>query len=108
MTLAFAILLAAGLAVSYLGKSLKLPSVTGYILAGLLLGPSGLGLISEDLAGQRLNHFTEIALMLIAFGIGEHLEIKKLRKSAQIVGVTGFCESGLAFTLGRSSFGRLS
>ncbi|MEN8258728.1 MAG: cation:proton antiporter [Thermodesulfobacteriota bacterium] len=99
VTLAFAILLATGLVVSYLGKSLKLPSVTGYILAGLLLGPSGFGLISEDLAGHHLNHFTEIALMLIAFGIGEHIEFKELKKVARSVGYIALAETSCTFIL---------
>ncbi len=99
VTLAFAILLAAGLAVSYLGKHLKLPSVTGYILAGLLLGPSGFGLISEDLVGHRLSHFTEIALMLIAFGVGEHIEFKEVKKVARSVGYIALAETTATFIL---------
>ncbi len=99
VTLAFAILLAAGLTVSYLGKYFKLPSVTGYILAGLLLGPSGFGVISEDLVGQRLSHFTEIALMLIAFGVGEHIEFKEVKKVARSVGYIALAETSATFIL---------
>ncbi|MBU0680941.1 MAG: cation:proton antiporter [Proteobacteria bacterium] len=99
VTLAFAILLATGLAVSYLGKFLKLPSVTGYILAGLLLGPSGFGLISQDLVGHRLSHFTEIALMLIAFGVGEHIEFKEVKKVARSVGYIALAETTSTFLL---------
>lgn len=99
VTLAFAILLAAGITVSYLGKAFKLPSVTGYILAGLLLGPSGFGLISETLVGHRLSHFTEIALMLIAFGIGEHIEFKELKKVARSVGYIALAETSTTFIL---------
>ncbi len=99
VTLAFAILLAAGLTVSYLGKYFKLPSVTDYILAGLLLGPSGFGVISEDLVGQRLSHFTEIALMLIAFGVGEHIEFKEVKKVARSVGYIALAETSATFIL---------
>ncbi len=99
VTLALALLLAAGLAVSYLGKYFKLPSVTGYILAGLLMGPSGFGVITEDLVGHRLSHFTEIALMLIAFGIGEHIEFKELKKVARTVGYIALAETTITFVL---------
>ncbi len=99
VTLALAILLAAGLTVSYLGKYCKLPSVTGYILAGLLLGPSGFAIISEDLVGHRLSHFTEIALMLIAFGVGEHIEFKEVKKVARSVGYISLAETSATFIL---------
>ena len=40
------------------GQLLKLPSVTGYILAGLLLGPSGFGIVTPETVGNKLHHFT--------------------------------------------------
>ena len=58
VTFALAVLLVAGFLTAKLGQLLKLPSVTGYILAGLLLGPSGVGLITKDVMGTQLEHFT--------------------------------------------------
>lgn len=84
-TLAVAILLTTSFAIAQLGRMAKLPSVTGYICAGILLGPSGLNLITEDLQGDKLAHFTQIALMLIAIGIGEHMEIRRIRKSLRML-----------------------
>ncbi|MDH5297706.1 MAG: cation:proton antiporter [Desulfobulbaceae bacterium] len=99
VTLFVAILLGVGFLLAKLGQLVRLPSVTGYILAGLLLGPSGLHLITVEEIGTRLSHFTQIALMLIAFGIGEHLEIRKLRHQARSVGWIGISESLAAFLL---------
>ena len=48
VTLGIAILLAAGLAASKIAQRFRLPSVTGYILAGLLLGPTGIGFITDE------------------------------------------------------------
>jgi Kef-type K+ transport system membrane component KefB/nucleotide-binding universal stress UspA family protein len=93
VTLALAVLLAAGVLAAKAGQLLKLPSVTGYILAGLLLGPSGFGIVTMESVGHKLHHFTQIALMLIAFGIGEQIEVKRLRQSARSIGVIGFCEA---------------
>jgi len=73
--------------------------VTGYILAGLLLGPTGFGFITEKSIGHSLDHFTHIALMLIAFGIGEHVELKKLKKHARSIFWIGICETTGAFIL---------
>ncbi len=99
VTFALAILLVAGFLTAKLGQLLRLPSVTGYILAGLLLGPSGVGLITKDVMGSQLEHFTQIALMLIAFGIGEHLELKRLKYMMKSIGLIGLCETSGAFLL---------
>ena len=97
ITFDIAILLAAGLLAAKLCQRCYLPSVTGYIQAGLLLGPSGLGLITQESLGKSLDHFTDIALMLIAFGVGEHIELKKLRADARSVIWIGVCEALGAF-----------
>ncbi len=96
-TLVLAILLSAGFGAAKLGQLVRLPSVTGYILAGLILGPSGIHLVTSDTIGSNLGHFTQIALMLIAFGIGEHLDIKRLRHSIKSVGSIGLAETTGAF-----------
>lgn len=99
ITLYLAILLAVGLLAAKFCQRCYLPSVTGYILAGLLLGPGGFGLITEEALGGGLDHFTHIALMLIAFGVGEHIELKKLRVHARSVIWIGVCEVLGAFIL---------
>ncbi len=96
VTLALALLLGLGLLVARLGRLLRLPSVTGYILVGLVLGPTGFNLVAADLVSEKLEHFTQIALMLIAFGIGEHLELRRIRYLlgqllAVCVGESFFC-----------------
>jgi Kef-type K+ transport system membrane component KefB/nucleotide-binding universal stress UspA family protein len=104
VTLGLAVLLAAGMLAAKAGQLLKLPSVTGYILAGLLLGPSGFGIVTMESVGNKLHHFTQIALMLIAFGIGELLEVKRLRQSAKSIGVIGVCEAAGALVFVGSAF----
>lgn len=78
LTLGIALLLSVGMVFAKLCHLIRLPSVTGFILAGLAMGPSGFGIISMENVGNRLDHFTEIALMLIAFGIGEHIELRRM------------------------------
>ena len=95
ITLWIACLLGAGLLFAHLVRRFHLPAVTGYIAVGLLLGPVGFGLLDAEIAGDRLDHFVQIALMLIAFGIGEHLELRRLypvRRQLFFVG----CGEGLA------------
>lgn len=77
------------LLVGYIGgkvaQKIKLPNVSGYLLAGLIIGPSlGLlfptqGFISpKEMLG--LNFIKEIALAFIAFSIGSEFSISNLRK----------------------------
>ncbi len=99
ITLALAILLCVGFIAAKLGQLIRLPSVTGYICAGLLLGPSGFNIINEANVLDKLDHFTDIALILIAFGIGEHLELKALKRSAKSVTYIGIGETSGAFFL---------
>nr|MBF0222525.1 cation:proton antiporter [Desulfobulbaceae bacterium] len=98
ITLALALLLGFGFVVAKVGQFFKLPSVTGYICAGLILGPSGINFLSAESIGQQLGHFTQLALMMISFGIGEHLELKRLRTSARSVCFIGVLEVLGAFT----------
>ncbi len=99
VTLGLAVLLAAGLLAAKVAQWLRLPSITGYILAGLLLGPTGFALITEESIGHGLDHFTHIALMMIAFGIGEHIELKKLKTYASSVLWIGLLEALGSFFL---------
>lgn len=99
ITMGLALLLGAGFVAAKLGQMLRLPSVTGYICAGFLLGPSCFNLITHESIANRLDHFTQIALMLIAFGIGEHIEIKKLKKTFRTVGAIAMAEICASFVL---------
>ncbi len=99
VTFGIAILLAGGLLSAKLVQLVRLPSVTGFILAGLVLGPSGLGLITMETMGHRLDHFTQIALMLIAFGIGEHIELRRLGDVARDVGYISVIQALGAFVM---------
>ncbi|MCK5879067.1 MAG: cation:proton antiporter, partial [Holophagae bacterium] len=81
--LALSLLLAAGFTLAQLVKLVHLPSVTGFIIAGVFLGPSGFDLVSVDFAEDRLSVFTNMALMLVAFGIGERFDLQQLRSLAR-------------------------
>lgn len=74
-----AIMIFAGMALGRLVKLIKLPNVTGYLIAGLLLGPSVLGILSEDfLSGATL--ISDMALGFIAFSIGNEFKISYFKR----------------------------
>jgi len=83
LVFALSLLLATGFALARVMKLLHLPSVTGYIIAGIALGPSGLNLISAEVLENRLYVFTSIALLLVAFSIGERFDLQQLRPVAK-------------------------
>ena len=95
--LSVGVALIAGLLLTRLFTRLKLPDVTAYLVAGVLIGPwvlgrlgvPGLGLATaEDVS--RLDFLSDIALGFIAFAIGSEFRLTKLReigKQATVVGI---------------------
>ena len=70
------VILLLALLAGHLVKFLRIPEVTGYILAGVALGPSVLGWVSsENLAALEV--LSEVALGLILFSIGSVFEFAR-------------------------------
>ena len=74
-----AVVLAAGLFVAKFTGKLKLPNVTGYLIAGLLIGPSVTGIVPKE-AIEKLSLFSDLALAFIAYSIGSQINFKQLKK----------------------------
>jgi len=94
--LSLSIALLAGLLLTRLVKLVKLPAVTGYLIAGVLIGPfvlgalgiSGIGITAEQLEGFGL--ISDLALGFIAFAMGNEFRIsqlKKIGKQATVIGI---------------------
>lgn len=75
--LTLALILTAGMLAGQAASRLRLPSVTGQILVGILIGPSVLGLLHHEqvVSLQPVTHF---ALGLIAVTIGGHLHFSRI------------------------------
>ena len=67
--LSLAIILLTGLIFEKIIRLFKLPNVTGYLIGGLLIGPSVLNLVTEGQL-ESLSFVSSIALGFIAFSIG--------------------------------------
>lgn len=90
VTLSLAAILCAGFIMTRLTKKLRLPDVTGYILAGILIGPYVLHLIPEEVA-HGMDFVTDIALAYIAFGVGKYFKLTELQKNGKrIIVITLF------------------
>ena len=68
-------LLAAGVVAVPLFRRLGLGSVLGYLAAGLVIGPFGLGLFSDP---QTILHVAELGVVLFLFVIGLEMQPSRL------------------------------
>ena len=82
--LSLAIILFAGFLMTRLTKKLRLPNVTGYILAGVLIGPYLLHLVPDSVI-IGMDFITDLALAYIAFGVGEYFKLSQLKKNGKRV-----------------------
>ena len=95
--LSVGVALLAGLLLTRLFTRLKLPDVTAYLVAGVLVGPYVLGRLGIPGLGfstaeevDKLRFLSDIALGFIAFAIGSEFRLsslKRIGKQAMIVGI---------------------
>jgi len=74
-----AIIIATGLLFGKVAKYLRLPNVTGYLVGGLLIGPSIFNLIPEE-SMVSLGLVSSVALGFIAFSIGNEMKISYFKR----------------------------
>ena len=79
MLLALSIALIVGLFFSRIIRLIRLPNVMAYLVGGLLVGPSVLGLLPQD-AVASLSVLTDVALGFIAYSIGAEFRLSYLRQ----------------------------
>jgi Kef-type K+ transport system membrane component KefB len=95
--LSVSIALLAGLLMTRAFKPFKLPSVTAYLIAGVLIGPYCMGQLGIEGLGfdtmsavHALSLISEVALGFIAFSIGNEFRVEELKqtgKQAFVIGV---------------------
>ncbi|TFG52656.1 MAG: potassium transporter KefB, partial [Candidatus Aminicenantes bacterium] len=71
------IVLAASVLIIYLSHKLKLPSVIGFLLTGVLIGPGGLSLVKNT---ETVNILAEIGVVMLLFTIGLEFEPARLKR----------------------------
>lgn len=103
--LSVSVALLAGLLMTRLFKPLKLPSVTAYLISGVLIGPYCLGALNIDGLGfssmenvGNLALISEVALGFIAFSIGNEFRLEDLKKTGKAAFTIGIFQA-LAATL---------
>lgn len=99
-TLSIATAVLAGLLLTRLGNKFKLPDVTSYLIAGVLLGPCVIGLLQipgigfhsfEDV--EALADYNAAALGFIAFAIGSEFRLSHIRQTGRAAVIIGILQA---------------
>jgi len=72
----FLIILAAAVVIIFASRPLRLPSVVGFLLTGILIGPSGLHFIPEK---DQIEVFAELGVVMLLFFVGLEFSLSHLR-----------------------------
>lgn len=98
-------ILAAAVAVTLLSHRFRAPTVVGFLLTGLLIGPSGLRLVGDP---HEVELFAEIGVVFLLFAIGLEFSLERLREIRRFFFVGGAAQSAAAivgFALVGRAFG---
>ncbi|KAA3633283.1 MAG: hypothetical protein DWP97_09485, partial [Calditrichaeota bacterium] len=83
------VIISVAIVVVVLFHRFKLPSIAGFILSGLLVGPNGLRWINDT---HQVEMLAEIGVALLLFGIGVELSLDKLKKIWRLAAIGGFLQ----------------
>lgn len=87
------ILLGFSVVIVFVLQRLKLPSIIGFLITGVIIGPHGLSLID---AIEEVEVLSEIGVILLLFVIGMELSIKQLVSIKKTILLGGFVQVGLS------------
>jgi CPA2 family monovalent cation:H+ antiporter-2 len=98
-------ILGSALGVAWVFSRLNLPTIAGFLAAGIALGPGALGVVSNE---GEIAIVAEIGVILLLFTIGLELSLKEVRRLAAFVfgagslqmGVTTAVVAGISWALG--------
>ncbi len=82
---------------AFLARLIKQPLIPAYIFAGVVIGPSVLGLITDQ---GIISMLSEIGIAFLLFVVGMEMEFKKLRSIGQVAVIGGTIQIILLFGIG--------
>lgn len=90
--LSISVMLASGFLLTRITKRLHLPNVTGYIIAGVMIGPWCLNLVPLQFI-EQMDFVTDLALAFIAFGVGKYFKLSTLKANGKNMVILTLFES---------------
>jgi CPA2 family monovalent cation:H+ antiporter-2 len=97
------VLLAAAVAVTLLSLRFRIPTVVGFLVTGLIIGPSGLRLVADS---HQVEMFAEIGVIFLLFTIGLEFSLDRLASIRRAFFLGGSVQ-GLSAILTFALLGRL-
>ncbi|MDX1411807.1 MAG: cation:proton antiporter, partial [Nitrospirales bacterium] len=91
------IIFTVSIGVVFLFQKLRLPSIAGFLVAGTLVGPYGLNLVSER---EQVETLAEVGVILLLFTIGLEFSLKQMKASPRLFLVAGSIQVTGAVVLG--------
>ncbi len=91
----YCLLLAGLLAVVFV--RLKIPSIAGFLVAGLIAGPQGLGLVTEP---ENIDTIAQLGFVLLLFMIGLEIDVRKILNSGRTIITVGLLQYPLGIGFG--------
>ena len=91
------LILVMAMLVAYVAKLIKQPLIPAYIIAGLILGPIGLGIIKDT---EIIKSISEIGIIFLLFIVGIEMDFKKLKSLGLTAIITGTLQIGFTFLAG--------
>mgnify|MGYP003291468262 CR=1 FL=1 len=100
-------LLVASVPIAFIFHRLRLPTIVGFMITGVLIGPYGLGLIHD---AEAIELMAEIGVALLLFTIGLEFSLRRLLEMKRLVLLGGTLQvivsilvvTFIAYGLGRS------
>jgi CPA2 family monovalent cation:H+ antiporter-2 len=100
------LLLLASVPIAFIFHRLRLPTIVGFMITGVLIGPYGLGLIED---AQAIEVLAEIGVVLLLFTIGLEFSLRRIIEMKRLVMLGGGLQvilttllaTGIAYLVGR-------
>lgn len=95
------VILLVALPIIFLFKKLNIPSIVGFLIAGMIIGPFGFKLIKQI---EEVEIMAEIGVILLLFTIGLEVSFSQLMRIKKFLIVAGSLQVGLTVTLSAAIF----
>jgi len=82
---------------SYFAKLLKQPLIIGYVIAGVIIGPMALGLITSP---AEIATLAELGVAFLLFTVGLEIDISKFKAVGKATIIGGLLQVGITFLVG--------